>query len=58
MQKSKHDVWVGLFVLLGLAAPLPWVIVSSGAMGVAFTLFGVLWNTTMQREVQARPYPA
>lgn len=39
------------FVLLGLGAPLPAVMVAALPMGVAFMLFDVLWTTTMQREV-------
>lgn len=39
------------FVLLGLGAPLWSVIAAMVPMGFSFTLFGVLWNTTMQREV-------
>lgn len=41
------------WLLLGLHAPLPWVIVGSFVMGLSFDFFGILWNTTMQREVPA-----
>lgn len=38
-------------LLLGLSSP-PWlVVVSAFFMGIGFDLFGVLWMTTMQREV-------
>ncbi len=38
---------------LGVNAPL-WIAVAAGfAMGVCFNIFGVLWNTTMQREIPA-----
>lgn len=39
------------WLLLGTRAPLALVIAASFLMGVAFDFFGVLWNTTMQREV-------
>lgn len=39
------------FLLLGLGAPLPWVIATAFLAGAAMSIFGVLWNTTMQREV-------
>lgn len=39
------------FLLLGLGAPLPWVIGAGFLAGGAMSIFGVLWNTTMQREV-------
>ena len=39
------------FAALALGAPL-WVVVALAVlMGAAFDVFGVLWNTTMQREV-------
>lgn len=41
------------FLLLGLGAPLPWTIAAAFAAGVAISIFGVLWNTTMQRQVPA-----
>lgn len=38
-------------LLLGVSAPL-WVVVAAAfCMGIGFDLFGVLWMTTMQREV-------
>ncbi|MFT3889215.1 MAG: MFS transporter [Arachnia sp.] len=41
------------FLALGLGAPL-WVVVPLAVvMGAAFDLFGVLWNTSMQRMVPA-----
>lgn len=41
------------FLLLGLGAPLAWVIATGFLAGGAMSIFGVLWNTTMQREVPA-----
>ncbi|MEV5329117.1 MFS transporter [Nonomuraea fastidiosa] len=39
------------YVVLGVGAPL-WAIVGSAfVLGVCFDVFGVLWQTTMQREV-------
>ncbi|GLX01004.1 MFS transporter [Microtetraspora sp. NBRC 16547] len=39
------------YLLLGAASPL-WAVVAAGVvMGVCFDIFGVLWNTTMQREI-------
>ncbi|MEV0823915.1 MFS transporter [Nonomuraea rubra] len=41
------------YLLLGLDAPL-WVIVAGAfVFGVCFDVFGVLWQTTMQREIPA-----
>lgn len=37
--------------LLGFSAPLWVIVVSAFFMGIGFDLFGVLWMTTMQREV-------
>ncbi|WP_283139560.1 MFS transporter [Rhizohabitans arisaemae] len=39
------------YVLLGSGAPLWAIIVGAALMGVCFDVIGVLWNTTMQREV-------
>lgn len=39
------------YLLLGFGAPLWSVIIGAVVMGVCFDIFGVLWNTTMQREV-------
>ncbi|MFF4771772.1 MFS transporter [Microtetraspora fusca] len=39
------------YLLLGAAAPLWAVVAAAVVMGVCFDIFGVLWNTTMQREV-------
>ncbi|MEV7013626.1 MFS transporter [Streptosporangium sp. NPDC051022] len=39
------------YLLLGLEAPLWAVVAGAVAMGVCFDIFGVLWNTTMQREI-------
>jgi MFS family permease len=39
------------YILLGLGAPLWTVIGGAVIMGICFDIFGVLWNTTMQREV-------
>ncbi|WP_084259289.1 MFS transporter [Microtetraspora malaysiensis] len=39
------------YLLLGAAAPLWTVVASAVVMGICFDIFGVLWNTTMQREV-------
>lgn len=42
-----------VFLALGLGAPL-WVVVPLAfVMGAAFDVFGVLWNTTMQRLIPA-----
>ncbi|MEV5896127.1 MFS transporter [Nonomuraea fuscirosea] len=41
------------YVLLGIDAPL-WAIVGGAfVLGVCFDVFGVLWQTTMQREIPA-----
>ena len=40
-------------LLLGLSSPLWLVVASAFLMGIGFDLFGVLWMTTMQREVPA-----
>lgn len=39
------------FVALGLGAPLAVVVAAALISGVAFDVFGVLWQTTVQREV-------
>ncbi|WP_433351464.1 MFS transporter [Microtetraspora malaysiensis] len=39
------------YLLLGAAAPLWTVVAAAVVMGICFDIFGVLWNTTMQREV-------
>ncbi|MEU9834776.1 MFS transporter [Streptosporangium sp. NPDC048047] len=39
------------YLLLGVGAPLWTVVAGAVVMGVCFDLFGVLWNTTMQREI-------
>lgn len=41
------------YFLLGLSAPLWAVVLAAVAMGMAMDVFGVLWQTTMQREVPA-----
>lgn len=41
------------YVLLGANAPLWTVVGGAFVMGVCFDIFGVLWNTTMQREIPA-----
>ena len=38
-------------LLLGFSAPLWLVVLAAVFMGIGFDLFGVLWMTTMQREV-------
>jgi predicted MFS family arabinose efflux permease len=38
-------------LLLGTAAPMPFVVAAAVLAGVAFDVFGVLWETTFQREV-------
>ncbi|MGN9907636.1 MFS transporter [Phytohabitans sp. LJ34] len=38
-------------LLLGTGAPMPFVVAASVLAGVAFDVFGVLWETTFQREV-------
>jgi len=40
-------------LLLGLGAPVPFVVAGAVLAGVAFDVFGVLWETTFQREVPA-----
>ena len=41
------------YLLLGLGTPL-WTVVAGGfVQGVCFDIFGVLWQTTMQREIPA-----
>ncbi|WP_405395043.1 MFS transporter [Microbispora hainanensis] len=39
------------YVLLGIDAPLWTVVGGAFVMGVCFDIFGVLWQTTMQREI-------
>lgn len=39
------------YLLMGLTAPLWTIVLAAFAMGLAFDLFGVLWQTTMQRVV-------
>ncbi|MFI7537071.1 MFS transporter [Streptosporangium sp. NPDC049376] len=39
------------YLLLGISAPLWTVVLGAVVMGVCFDVFGVLWNTTMQREI-------
>ncbi|TMR91862.1 MFS transporter [Nonomuraea basaltis] len=41
------------YLLLGLEAPLWGIVAGSFVLGVCFDVFGVLWQTTMQREVPA-----
>ncbi|MBG0827000.1 MFS transporter [Planomonospora sp. ID67723] len=41
------------YLLLGVEAPLWTVVAGAFVMGVCFDVFGVLWSTTMQREVPA-----
>ncbi len=41
------------YLLLGMSAPLWTVIGGAFVMGVCFDIFGVLWQTTMQREIPA-----
>ncbi len=41
------------YLLLGIGAPLWTIVLGAVAMGVCFDIFGVLWNTTMQREIPA-----
>jgi predicted MFS family arabinose efflux permease len=41
------------YVLLGLDAPLWAIVIGAFVLGVSFDVFGVLWMTTMQREVPA-----
>jgi MFS family permease len=42
-----------LYLFLGLAAPLWTIVLSAAILGVCFDIFGVLWMTTLQREVPA-----
>ncbi|MFI7634942.1 MFS transporter [Nonomuraea sp. NPDC049400] len=39
------------YALLGLDAPLWAIVIGAFVLGVCFDVFGVLWQTTMQREV-------
>ncbi|GIH59018.1 MFS transporter [Microbispora rosea subsp. aerata] len=41
------------YLLLGVGAPLWTVVGGAFVMGVCFDIFGVLWQTTMQREIPA-----
>ncbi|KQZ90431.1 transporter [Phycicoccus sp. Root563] len=41
------------YLLLGASAPLWVVVLSAFVMGVCFDLFGILWQTTMQRVIPA-----
>jgi len=44
---------VAPYVLLGISAPLWIIVVGAFVMGVCFDVFGVLWETTLQREIPA-----
>ncbi|WP_051266699.1 MFS transporter [Nakamurella lactea] len=39
------------YLLLGISAPLWTVVLAAFGLGVCFEIFGVLWQTTMQREI-------
>jgi Arabinose efflux permease len=39
------------YLLLGLSAPLWTIVAGAFVLGATFEVFGVLWSTTMQREV-------
>nr|WP_275955125.1 MFS transporter [Planomonospora venezuelensis] len=41
------------YLLLGVGAPLWTVVAGAFVLGVCFDIFGILWSTTMQREVPA-----
>jgi MFS family permease len=41
------------YLLLGISAPLWTVVLAAFGLGACFEIFGVLWQTTMQREVPA-----
>ncbi|WP_043623894.1 MFS transporter [Nonomuraea candida] len=41
------------YVLLGLDAPLWAIVAGAFVLGVCFDVFGVLWQTTIQREIPA-----
>lgn len=41
------------YVFLGISAPLWTVVLAMFGLGVCFEIFGVLWQTTLQREVPA-----
>ncbi|GAA3472841.1 MFS transporter [Nonomuraea roseola] len=41
------------YLLLGVGAPLWTVVLGAVIMGVSMDVFGVLWQTTMQREIPA-----
>jgi predicted MFS family arabinose efflux permease len=40
-----------LYLCLGMGAPIWLTVLAAVVMGVSFDLFGVLWQTTMQREI-------
>lgn len=44
---------VAPYVLLGVGAPLWMIVAGAFVMGVCFDVFGVLWETTLQREIPA-----
>ncbi|MEV1287248.1 MFS transporter [Micromonospora sp. NPDC049679] len=39
------------YLLLGVSAPLWMVVCGAAVMGICFDIFGVLWETTLQREI-------
>nr|BFE85010.1 hypothetical protein GCM10020093_076110 [Planobispora longispora] len=41
------------YLLLGLNAPLWMIVAGAAVLGVCFDIFGILWSTTMQREIPA-----
>ncbi|WP_244893968.1 MFS transporter [Planobispora rosea] len=41
------------YLLLGLKAPLWMIVIGAAVLGVCFDIFGILWSTTMQREIPA-----
>lgn len=59
--RPKHPILLPVLLLLP-TLPLPWLLMGLGTpvwtivvaavfMGLAFEVFGIMWNTTMQREV-------
>jgi len=41
------------WLLMGLGTPVWTIVIAAAFMGLAFDVFGIMWNTTMQREVPA-----
>ncbi|WP_327089133.1 MFS transporter [Nonomuraea sp. NBC_01738] len=41
------------YILMGVSAPLWLIVAGAFCLGLSFDVFGVLWQTTMQREIPA-----